>query len=282
MEVTYLRPSILNNQRGYNPKRLKDTKRSFIPYTHYQPKRLMMVEETKVKKENPYLTYFHDAFIHAIKKVVGTYLHYWEAVWVFIIAAFCFTVILSNALAASYEEEEIEQYNLPSEPYMEATVMSIFDMPEEEIIDEIIEEEIVDDPIVEYIVEEVVEGEIPEPVYDAIYYSEDIITPLAEQIVPGTPIQYLGSYNITGYDPLCVHCCGKSDGITASGAYAEYYKTVAMNDVPFGTRVYIPGYGVFTVQDTGGGAVGVDIACPNHDACYAVTQSGVDVYIIME
>lgn len=93
-------------------------------------------------------------------------------------------------------------------------------------------------------------------------------------------LTYFGQLNVTGYDPYCSHCCGKSDGITASGEYAEYYKTVACNTLPFGTEVYVEGYGYFRVNDTGGSKVGIDIACESHEACAVMTKTNVNVYIV--
>jgi len=48
----------------------------------------------------------------------------------------------------------------------------------------------------------------------------------------------------------CVKCCGKTDGITASGKKATPGKTVAVNWLPFGTRLVIDGK-EYTVQDRG-------------------------------
>lgn len=56
-------------------------------------------------------------------------------------------------------------------------------------------------------------------------------------------------WKITAYCS-CVKCCGKSDGITASGKQAEY-GYVACNWLPFGTLVEIEDLGVFSVQDRG-------------------------------
>ena len=47
-----------------------------------------------------------------------------------------------------------------------------------------------------------------------------------------------------------IACCGKADGITASGAKAGI-GTAACNWLPFGTRIYIAGIGYFTIQDHG-------------------------------
>lgn len=90
---------------------------------------------------------------------------------------------------------------------------------------------------------------------------------------------YLGNYRITGYDPNCAHCCGKSDGITSSGAVAKPGYTIAMKDMPFGTKIYIEGLGTFEVQDRGVGSGVIDIALSGHQACYAVTGR-YDVWVI--
>lgn len=81
----------------------------------------------------------------------------------------------------------------------------------------------------------------------------------------------LGTMYITGYDPYCAHCCGKSDGITASGVKAVIGETVAMKGYAFGTKIYIEGLGYYTVHDRGVGSNWVDVACTNHAECYAIT-----------
>jgi 3D (Asp-Asp-Asp) domain-containing protein len=47
----------------------------------------------------------------------------------------------------------------------------------------------------------------------------------------------------------CTLCCGKSDGITASGLRVRAGETAACNFLPFGTRVSISGVGVRTITD---------------------------------
>ena len=92
---------------------------------------------------------------------------------------------------------------------------------------------------------------------------------------------YLGKYKITGYDPHCAHCCGKTNGITASGRPAEFGVTIACNSLPMGTIVYLEGYGYFRVDDTGGMKDNViDIACPSHEVCYDITNMSVNAYIV--
>lgn len=74
-------------------------------------------------------------------------------------------------------------------------------------------------------------------------------------------------YTITAYCP-CVRCCGKSDGITASGVKAVEGVTVAMNkSIPFGTKIYIDGVGERVVQDRGGAIKGnkIDLYFDSHE-----------------
>ena len=65
----------------------------------------------------------------------------------------------------------------------------------------------------------------------------------------------------------CSKCCGKSTGITASGAKAKAGVTVAMSSkYPFGTKVEIKGMGTYIVQDRGGAINGnrIDIYFDSH------------------
>lgn len=99
----------------------------------------------------------------------------------------------------------------------------------------------------------------------------------------GRNLEYIGDFFITGYDPWCSHCCGKAqpNAVTASGAVAQVGVTVAMNKkYPFGTQIYIEGYGVYTVQDRGVKDGMVDIAAASHEACYELTGYNIPVYII--
>lgn len=94
---------------------------------------------------------------------------------------------------------------------------------------------------------------------------------------------YLGLYWVTGYDALCAHCCGKSDGITASGTYATAGRTVAASsEFDFGTRLWIDGIGERVVEDRGGAIGGgrLDVVCEDHAECYAIT-GWYDVWLIV-
>lgn len=70
----------------------------------------------------------------------------------------------------------------------------------------------------------------------------------------------------TGYCP-CAKCCGKTNGITASGVKAKAGVTVAMpNKYKFGTKIKIKGMGTYIVQDRGGAIKGnkIDIFFNTH------------------
>ena len=60
------------------------------------------------------------------------------------------------------------------------------------------------------------------------------------------------TFKVTGYCP-CLKCCGKTDGITASGVKAKAGRTIAApSRYAFGTRIRLDGYGVYVVEDRGG------------------------------
>ena len=96
-------------------------------------------------------------------------------------------------------------------------------------------------------------------------------------------MRYLGQFKITGYD-TCARCCGKTDGITASGTQATVGRTCAASkDLPFGARLYIEGIGERIVEDRGGGVNGnhIDVLVADHPAAYAITGTYA-VYLIEE
>lgn len=61
--------------------------------------------------------------------------------------------------------------------------------------------------------------------------------------------------------------CGKSDGITASGLKVRENRTLACPpQYPFGVKIAIDGYGVYTCEDRGGAIKG------NHFDIYVETK----------
>ena len=77
---------------------------------------------------------------------------------------------------------------------------------------------------------------------------------------------YTVTFNISHYDD-CYECCGKTDGITASGVKATPNHTIAAPiEYPFGTNIEIDGI-MYTVEDRGGNINGncIDIYVNSHE-----------------
>lgn len=71
---------------------------------------------------------------------------------------------------------------------------------------------------------------------------------------------------VTGYCP-CKKCCGPyARGVTANGSKAVGRLIAAPKSIPFGTSIYVPGYGKAIVKDRGGAIQGsrLDILFPTH------------------
>ncbi len=72
---------------------------------------------------------------------------------------------------------------------------------------------------------------------------------------------------VSAYCP-CKKCCGKwADGITASGKPAVGLIVAAPPNIPFGTILDVPGYGICAVWDRGGAITGnrLDVLFPTHE-----------------
>ena len=92
-------------------------------------------------------------------------------------------------------------------------------------------------------------------------------TKLAKKVAGITPV--VKNFNTSAYC-ACKKCCGKTNGITSSGAKATSWYTLAAGKAyPIGTVIYIPALknkpngGWFVVQDRGG----------------AISNSKLDVYM---
>ena len=99
--------------------------------------------------------------------------------------------------------------------------------------------------------------------------TEEVVVKTIEtpEIKPEPEIISLGEYKLTAYC-ACKKCCGKTDGITASGVKAVQGVTVAADtsQLPFDTKILIDGLGEYTVQDTGGSIKGnrIDVYFESH------------------
>ena len=124
-----------------------------------------------------------------------------------------------------------------------------------------------------------------------------VISPLDNGRLPGddTPAQeplrldqahVLESVVITHYD-VCERCCGKVDGITASGAHATPYSTVAVDPsvIPLGAVLlvdYGDGSGLcrYRAEDTGAAVKGnhIDLCVGSHAEALQLSKRTATVY----
>ncbi len=96
--------------------------------------------------------------------------------------------------------------------------------------------------------------------------------PELEEEADGPALHAVGECVITYYD-TCVLCCGKADGITASGTKAVPCETCAVDPavIPLGSVVLVDfGDGVlrrYRAEDTGGSVAGnrVDVCVASHE-----------------
>lgn len=88
---------------------------------------------------------------------------------------------------------------------------------------------------------------------------------------------------VTYYDP-CVKCCGKADGITASGVKATPYVTCAVDTglIPLGADVLVDyGDGVlhyFRADDTGATGGHIDVCVQSHEEALYLGVDRATVY----
>lgn len=81
----------------------------------------------------------------------------------------------------------------------------------------------------------------------------------------GAAWQSVGECTITHYCN-CTECCGKNDGITATGTVATMGRTVSVDPdvIPLGSEVLINGQ-VFRAEDTGVTGKHIDLYIDSHD-----------------
>ena len=116
--------------------------------------------------------------------------------------------------------------------------------------------------------------------YTMVQYDGMIGYVLEDCVVDSVDIKKLGGtptlFTVTAYCP-CQKCCGSYSpevrgGVphTATGTIPAEGRTIAVDPsvIPYGTSVYIDGYGTFVAEDCGGGVKGnhIDMYFENHEA----------------
>lgn len=98
---------------------------------------------------------------------------------------------------------------------------------------------------------------------------------------------YIGEYKISHY---CIeeynHICGNGNGITATGTKIKPGRTIAVDSsyIPYGSTVYIEGYGWRVAEDCGGAIKGkhIDMAVETHDKAMANGVKHTGVWILVK
>ena len=112
-------------------------------------------------------------------------------------------------------------------------------------------------------------------------------TSLAKKVAGKTPV--VKTFNTSAYCS-CSKCCGKSTGITSSGARAtSWYTLAAGKGYPIGTIIYIPYFknkpngGWFVVQDRGGAISNnrLDVYMGTHSQALQFGRRTLECYVYM-
>ena len=98
---------------------------------------------------------------------------------------------------------------------------------------------------------------------------------------------YIGDYKLTHY---CTeqrkHICGTGTGLTATGTQATAGRTVAVDPsvIPYGTKLYIEGYGWRVAEDCGGAVDGkhIDIAVETHSQAISLSTTTGGIWILVK
>ena len=111
------------------------------------------------------------------------------------------------------------------------------------------------------------------------------VTPSIEavQITNNEAVEYIKiTVTATAYCP-CAECCGKTDGITATGTQATAGRTIAVDPsvIPYGTHVIIDGV-TYVAEDCGGAVKGndVDIFFDTHEEALQFGRRIMPAYIL--
>lgn len=98
---------------------------------------------------------------------------------------------------------------------------------------------------------------------------------------------YMGEFKLTHYcTELRKHICGTGAGITATGTQVTAGRTIAVDPtvIPYGSKVYIEGYGWRTAEDCGGAVKNkqIDIAVDTHSNALSMGVTNGGVWLLVE
>ena len=88
--------------------------------------------------------------------------------------------------------------------------------------------------------------------------------------------------NVSAYC-ACSKCCGKTNGITASGTKATVGRTIAApSSYSFGTKIELEGLGTYVVEDRGGAIQGnkIDVYFTSHSEALAFGRKKIRMRVV--
>lgn len=98
---------------------------------------------------------------------------------------------------------------------------------------------------------------------------------------------YIGDYKLTHYcTEKSSHICGTGSGLTATGTQVTAGRTIAVDPtvIPYGSKMYIEGYGWRVAEDCGGAVKGnhIDIAVETHSKATSMGTTTGGVWILIK
>ena len=98
---------------------------------------------------------------------------------------------------------------------------------------------------------------------------------------------YIGDFKLTHYcTERYTHICGTGNGITATGTQVTAGRTIAVDPsvIPYGTQVYIEGYGWRIAEDCGGAVKSnhIDVAVDTHSQALSMGTKTGGVWILVK
>lgn len=166
----------------------------------------------------------------------------------------------------------VEEPVVELKPMVEIPPLNLTPMVEIKPVEPIVEPTVeVKEEVKEEVKVEVKVEEVTEPVE---------VTEPTETVEPEST--YLGNFKLTAYC-ACAKCCGKSDGITATGTVATQGRTIAVDPsvISYGTAVSING-NTYVAEDCGGNIGGnrIDVFFNNHTDALNFGVQYADVYLV--
>lgn len=192
-----------------------------------------------------------------------------------IIAICIFAMVISGCTnEPMVEVEPIE--HIETEP-VEEVVMDIVEPTKPIVVEEVAEEtkpkEVVEEP-----------EKKPEKVDNSNEVTEEVKKEEPKRESSDSNLVSLGRFKLTSYCS-CSRCCGKSDGITATGTKAKQGRTIAVDPsvIPYGTKVVINGH-TYVAEDCGGAIDGnrIDIYMSSHKEALQFGVQYATVYIVKD